>query len=324
MMKLLFGSIALCLFSYVSLGVKAQTPEDTAAIIEAGVEVYKEVVGKLQEGVKGLFIAEELTKVAKSLAELNIQMEAKQKEALDSILKINVDAQLAIDSARLVVVKLKNICDILIVILENMQDDVGVKIAIETFLEDSKSLSPHVDKAIDRLTKVSAESVKVEAALLILNRWAEVKKEEMSVMTEAQIAAARAKAYGGAAACVAAGPLAFIACPISYAIASGITEGKSVKDIQKAFDGAIGQIDGMRKDITSIGDKTNKLVERVKADKKRMVNIQDQLDIAEGNGRLALKLYDIFFARFKTAVTTLYKSCQDYLAVQDYDTFKLD
>ena len=72
---------------------------------------------------------------------------------------------------------------------------------------------------------------------------------------------------------MAAGPFAFIACPIAYAIASGITEGKNVKDIRKAFDGAIKQIDGMRKNIKSIGDKTNKLVERVDADKKRMLSL---------------------------------------------------
>ena len=38
----------------------------------------------------------------------------------------------------------------------------------------------------------------VEAALIVLNRWAEVKKQEIAAMTEAEIAAARAKAYGGA------------------------------------------------------------------------------------------------------------------------------
>ena len=38
----------------------------------------------------------------------------------------------------------------------------------------------------------------VDAALIVLNRWAEVKKQEIGAMTEAEIASARAKAYGGA------------------------------------------------------------------------------------------------------------------------------
>ena len=38
----------------------------------------------------------------------------------------------------------------------------------------------------------------MDAALLILNGWAKIKKEEISTMTKAQIASARAKAYGGA------------------------------------------------------------------------------------------------------------------------------
>ena len=139
---------------------RAPTPEATADLVQAGVDVYKEVVGNLKEGVKGLFIAEELTKVAKSLAKLNIDMEAKQKEALNAILKINVDAQLAIDSSRLVVIKLKNICETLLFIFDALPDLEGLKAAISTYLSESKELSPHVDKAISRLTTVSAESVK--------------------------------------------------------------------------------------------------------------------------------------------------------------------
>ena len=123
---------------------------------------------------------------------------------------------------------------------------------------------------------------------------------------------------------MAAGPFAFIACPVAYAIAGGVTEGKNVKDIQAAFDGSIAQIDSMRKDITSVGDKTKELVERVKADKTRMVNIQSQMDDAERNGRLTLNLFDLFFGRFKTAVTNLFNSCEAYLAVQSADPLKLD
>ena len=117
------------------------------------------------------------------------------------------------------------------------------------------------------------------------------------------------------AACVLTGPWAFIACPVAYAIASGITEGKSVKDIQKGFDGAIAQIDGMRKDISSVGNKTKELVERVKADKKRMVNIQSQMDDAERNGDIASGLFDLFVDQFKTIITNLLDSCEAYLAV---------
>ena len=118
------------------------------------------MIGDLKEGVKGLFIAEELTKVAKNLAVLNIQMEIKQKEALDAILAINVDSQLAIDSARVVVSKLKNICDTLIFTLDNIPNKGGFNAAIKSFLAESKLLDPFVSEAIEKLSTVSAESVK--------------------------------------------------------------------------------------------------------------------------------------------------------------------
>ena len=122
--------------------------------------VYKEVVGILQEGVAGLVMAEESTKLAKSLALLNLQMTRKQNDALKAILAINVDSQLAIDSSRVVVNKLKNICDTIIFFLDAAPDKDGLSTAIKMYFDESKLLDPHVDKAIDKLTKVSNESVK--------------------------------------------------------------------------------------------------------------------------------------------------------------------
>ena len=132
-------------------------------------DVYKEIIGNLKEGVKGLFIAEELTKVAKSLAVLNIQMEQKQKDALNAILAINIDAQLAIDSSRVVVSKLRNICDTLIFMLDSVPDEAGLKATIETYLGETKLLGPDVDKAIEKLITVSAVSVKGINLLIRLN-----------------------------------------------------------------------------------------------------------------------------------------------------------
>ena len=67
------------------------------------------------------------------------------------------------------------------------------------------------------------------------------------------------------AACLAWGPFAVFACPAAYAIAAGITEGKTVKEIERAFDSAIRQIDTKRKKIDAIGVKTKSLVNKVNA-----------------------------------------------------------
>ena len=115
------------------------------------------------------------------------------------------------------------------------------------------------------------------------------------------------------AACVAAGPFAVFACPIAYAIASGVTEGKNVKDIQAAFDAGVQQIKVLRTTISSIGKKTRQLVSRVKADKDRLVNVQSQLDVANREGRLTLKHYTMFFKRYHSTVIELYNQCNDYL-----------
>ena len=134
--------------------------EQEAEMIAKGVELYKELVAGLQESIMKLWRAEELTKIGQSLAELNVELETKQKEALKVIVQIHVDAMLAIDASRLVVTKLKNVCTSLILILDNLATDEGLKIAIETFLDEAKRLNADVDAAVLRLTTVSLASSK--------------------------------------------------------------------------------------------------------------------------------------------------------------------
>lgn len=106
-----------------------------------------------------MFIAEELTAVATSLAQLNVQLEAKQANALKTILDINTSAQLAIDASRLVVTKVKNMCNDLITIMEHLNTEQGLKIAIETFVSEAKLLEPDVDDAVTKLTTVAAKAI---------------------------------------------------------------------------------------------------------------------------------------------------------------------
>ena len=110
------------------------------------------------------------------------------------------------------------------------------------------------------------------------------------------------------------GPFAIFACPAAYAIAAGVTEGKTVKDIERAFDSAIRLIETRRNEIDAIGVKTKSLVNKVNADKTRMTGIQDQLDKAERNGRLTLKFSSLFFNRFKESISSLLTSCRNYLS----------
>jgi len=107
------------------------------------------------------------------------------------------------------------------------------------------------------------------------------------------------------AACLAAGPFAIIACPIAYGIAAGVTEGHNVKQIQKNFDKGIEQISAMRSDIASIGEKTKNLVARVDEDKRKLLGIQENLDMANRQGRLTIRK----FALFSPSSNNLSKTC---------------
>jgi len=78
------------------------------------------------------------------------------------------------------------------------------------------------------------------------------------------------------ASCLAWGPFAIFACPISYGIAAGVTEGKSVKDIEKRFETGIQKLNEMKSHIEKLKTKTNKLIGLVKRDYNKLVGIQTE------------------------------------------------
>ena len=121
-----------------------------------------QMVKDLQNGVKGLFIAEELTKIAKTLLELNIEMGKKQKEALTVILSVHEESLLAINYARVVVMKLRNICKDLLLVLEIESSKSILESAIDVYLAEGKLMEGDVQKAVDKLTRASAKAVSGE------------------------------------------------------------------------------------------------------------------------------------------------------------------
>ena len=131
-----------------------------AALVEQGMATYKELIVNLQSGVKNLMIVEELTNVAKYVSNLNVELGKQQKEALKVILEVHQESEKALDSAKLVVDKLKNLCDDMIFILEDGSSDEDIKFAIKTFVEEGQLMEKHVKEAIDRLSDTAVKASK--------------------------------------------------------------------------------------------------------------------------------------------------------------------
>ena len=106
------------------------------------------------------------------------------------------------------------------------------------------------------------------------------------------------------------GPFAIFACPAAYGIAAGITEGKTVKDIENKYNGAIREFDNMRRRIDGIETRTKAFVDNVNSDKTKMTEIRSQLDSANRNGRLTIRYTKLFFAKFKNSMSDLIAKCQ--------------
>ena len=108
--------------------------------------------------------------------------------------------------------------------------------------------------------------------------------------------------------------MALFVCPISFAISAGVTEGVNVEKIEKAFDDAVEKMEKVRGEIKDIGKKTNSLVNEVKNNKAKMVEIRQKLDKTNRSGRFVLKRFkESYLNRFKESLYDLYEKCKKYL-----------
>ena len=104
----------------------------------------------------------------------------------------------------------------------------------------------------------------------------------------------------------------FIACPIAYAIASGVTEFVTIKDIEENFNNGIKEITSLQTQIETLESKTNTLLDHVNADYIKLTSIQELLDASIAAAD-AIAFSFIFFDRFKEDITALDALCGDYL-----------
>ena len=111
------------------------------------------------------------------------------------------------------------------------------------------------------------------------------------------------------AACLAWGPLAVFTCPAAYAIAAGVTEGKTVKDIEAKYDSAIKDLENTKKEIDSVSATTKALIDQVNYDKKVMDTVRTELNKASIGGRLAIKDTSKYFIIFQAGITALRDNC---------------
>jgi len=131
---------------------------DTADLLEQNVESYKHLVSNLKGGVENLYIGDILTDVANAIAQLNYKFGDQQQKAFDDIVKINKDSLHAINSARVVVTKLKSITSLAVYALNLQQSEEMYTAAVQVFLTSSTEVTPEVKIAIGRIIDVIADS----------------------------------------------------------------------------------------------------------------------------------------------------------------------
>ena len=103
-----------------------------------------------------------MSEVATTIAKLHYSLDESQQTAFDDILNINKDSLLAIDAARVVVMKLKSITGLAVYAVNLDESEVYYRAAVDVFVQSSVDVPPEIEDAIEKIIIVKADSSKGE------------------------------------------------------------------------------------------------------------------------------------------------------------------
>ena len=210
--------------------------EDLPDLLKQGLEIYKTVRDVMERALGLKQCADRLAELISIMNGVVNYLNQEEKSIVKILVEANDLTQMGMQKSIVVVSVIKSQCDLLLAVL---QQDVPAEQQKERFYTAcvyfgafAKDIEAKVDEAENKL--VSASNKLFEARLKIVTVVNTLERVHTMLVNELKeaIAGQREKAYGGAVAGILLGPIGLI---ISYAIAAGITEGKSVDLLKRNF-----------------------------------------------------------------------------------------
>jgi uncharacterized phage infection (PIP) family protein YhgE len=251
---------------------EAALAEKAPELLKIGLDVYKELKNDMQKVLGLSQYAKHMAHIVETMNKVNKHLDEEDKKLVTKLTKGKNEAEDAMTSAQIVINNLRSQLEAFVAILR--MKDGNLATACEAFAQFVKDLSPHVEKALDRLTKASGTlegaAQNVDRVLRSLERVQSILIEQMKAAQAKQ----RAGAYGGAAAGALLGPLGLI---ISYSVAAGICEGKNIPDIEKDFKRQRQTIEGYEKGFVTMKTEARSLQTKVNEKKVKLLKIHGDM-----------------------------------------------
>ena len=294
---------------------KAELVKALPELLKQGMEVYKSLKDDMSRALGLKKYAEHLSNIVQTFKEVNKYLDESEKAIMEKLTTAHARAQEGMDKAAVVVTVIKEQSGALVSVLDPSAvgtDQEKMWAACQYFSSFAKEMEEKVKEAEDALREASNILQGARNELLaIVNTLKRVQDQFVKEKKEAQ-AAARAEAYGGAAAGLIFGPIGLI---ISYSIAAGVTEGLSIPNIEKDFQAQRDTISGYIKGFEDMSAETKALQEKLDAKRKQLIDIHGKLSTTGSLAGIQVRSIAVLhFNLVRKNAQALVEACEKFLA----------
>ena len=287
--------------------------KDLPELMKQGLKIYESLRDDMERALG-------LKQYADSLAELNLIMngvikylDQEEKNIVKILVEANELTQRGMQKAIVVVSVIKSQCDVLLDVLQQNLPEEEQKDSFYTacmyFGAFAKDMEAKISEAENELVSASSKLYAARLKIITVTNTLERVHDTLSKEMEAAISKQRATAYGAAAAGAVLGLPGLI---ISYSIATGITEGKSVKDIRQQFKKQRNKISDYIKNFNTMKNDTDSLKASLDKKKDSLSEIHSKLSCVGTMTRMDA-IPRGHFDRVRTRVKMLHESCEAFL-----------
>jgi len=211
-------------------------PIDPSTAIADGVELSKEIMETLKAAIESSTVMKAIHSQIEKIQLVNDYLDAEEikkvtdakvnlQKAENEFSMLRIELSTMAEHTKLTTAKLIKYTNYL------SEDDTGrfdkqFGLIFTKFVNLMKITSTRLGEAKKRYDKMSAELAETKGELTAFKDIAIQAADENSAKYKKYADKVRLEAYGGSAACVAAGPFAFIVCPLIYAAAAAAIESK--------------------------------------------------------------------------------------------------
>ena len=259
--------------------------------------------------------AEHLSYIVQTFKEITKYLNENEKAVLDKLSKAHGLAEKGMDKATVVVTVIKEQSKALVSVLNTSAagtDQEKLWAACQYFASFAKETEGAVKEAEDALRNASIVLEESQNDLLsIVNTLKRVQDQFIQEKKEAE-AKAREGAYVGALAGLVFGPIGLI---ISYSVAVGVTEGLTIKNIEKDFNSQRETISGYIKGFENMSAETKALQEGLDAKRKLLIEIHAKLSTTGTLAGIEVKSIAVLhFNLVRKNAQELVEACERFLA----------